>query len=322
MSVLIKKGQPTQQDVHVDAMLTNISVAYLQSQDAYIASKVFPIVPVQKQSDKYWTFPKNDWFRDEVRKRADSTESAGGGFTLSTDNYFCDVWAFHKDIGAQTLANADAGVDLERNTVQFLTQRMLLRQEIQWVTDFFTTSKWATDVTPANLWSDYSASDPIEDIETGKEAILSVTGLFPNTLVVGYQVYRKLKNHPDIIDRIKYTTAQNVTPQLLARMFEVENFYVAQAIKATNLEGETAAYAFAHGKHALLCHVAPTPGLMTPSAGYTFGWSGVSGGLGTSIGVSSFDLRNIKSTRYEAEMAWSNKIVSNDLGYFFNGAVA
>jgi len=75
-------SQPTSNDVHVDAILTNISVAYIQEQSAYIASQVFPIIPVEKQSDKYFTYAKGDWFRDEAQLRAPATESAGSGTRL------------------------------------------------------------------------------------------------------------------------------------------------------------------------------------------------------------------------------------------------
>ena len=318
-------GQPTQSAVHVDVPLTNISTAYLQSQDAFVASKVFPIVPVQKQTDKFYTYTKNDWFRDEAQLRADATESAGSGYGISTATYSCDVYAMHKDIGYQTRANADMQINLDRDATEFVTQRLLLKQEIQFVTDFFTTSVWATDSTPANLWSDFTNSDPIEDIETGKEAILSVTGRMANTLVLGYQVYRKLKNHPDVIDRIKYTTGvtgRTVTPELLAAMFDVERVLVAQAIKATNNEGETAAYAFTHGKHALLAHVAPNPGLLTPSAGYVFSWQGVSDGLGANVGIRRIEMPTLRAERIEGEIAFDCKVMGTDLGYFFNGAVA
>ncbi len=318
-------GQPTQGAVHVDVPLTNLSTAYLQSQDAFIASKVFPIVPVQKQTDKFYTYTKNDWFRDEAQLRADATESAGSGYGLSTSTYSCDVYAMHKDIGYQTRANADSQINLDRDATEFVTQRLLLKQEIQFVTDFFTTSVWGTDSTPTNLWSDFTNSDPIEDIETGKEAILSVTGQMPNTLVLGYQVYRKLKNHPDIIDRIKYTsgvTGRMVTPELLAAMFDVDRVLVARAIKATNNEGETAAYSFTHGKHALLAHVAPSPGLLTPSAGYMFSWQGVSDGLGADIGIRRIDMPTKRAERIEGEVAFDNRVVGSDLGYFFSGAVA
>jgi hypothetical protein len=61
---------------------------------------------------------------------------------------------------------------------------------------------------------------------------------------------------------------------------------------------------------------------LTPSAGYTFAWTGVSGGLGATIGTSQFRMESIKSDRVEAEMAFDNKVISADLGYFWNTIVA
>jgi len=323
--------QPSVNAVHVDAILTNISVAYMQNQNNFIAGKVFPTIPVDKRSNKFYTYTKNDWFRDEAQRRAPGTETAGSGYNLSTDSYNCDVFGFHKDIDDQTRANSDNPLSPDREATDFVTSRMLLRREIQFVSDFFTTSVWGTDVagvvgTPGageyKIWSDYTNSDPIEDIETGKETILSTTGFLPNTLVVGYQVMRKLRNHPDIVDRYKYTTADAITEDMIARLFGVDRILVATSVKATNNEGATGAYSFAYGKSALLCHVASSPGLMTPSAGYSFSWTGVSGGLGSPIGVSRFRLEQLKSDRVEAEMAFDNKVIGADLGYFLGSAVA
>ena len=315
-------AQPTQSAVHVDAVLSNISVAYVQAQTNFIAGSVFPMVPVEKQTDKYFTYTKNDWFRDEMQRRPDATESAGSGYGLSTATYSCDVWALHKDIGDQTRANADSPLNLDRDATQFLTQRGLLKKEIQWVTDYFATSVWDTDVvggTDFTVWSNYASSDPIEDIETGKATILTNTGFMPNTMVLGYNTFRRLKHHPDIVDRIKYTSAQNITAQMLASLFELDNIYVAKAVKATNNEGETAAYGLTHGSHAWLGYVNPTPGLLAPSAGYTFVWRGLSG---MDMTMNRYRIDLAKADRIEIEMAWDNKVVATDLGYFFSGAVA
>lgn len=207
----------------------------------------------------------------------------------------------------------------------------MLRRELQWVSDFFGTGVWADDVTGVSgapssgqtkQWNDYTSSDPISDIETGKAEILSNTGMEANTLVLGYDVFKALKNHPDLVDRIKYTSSQTITTDMLAAMFDIPRVMVAKAVKATNAEGAAEAYGFAHGKKALLCHVAPQPGLLTPSAGYTFAWTGVSGGLGATIGTSQFRMESIKSDRVEAEMAFDNKVISADLGYFWNTIVA
>ena len=324
-------AQPTQSAVHIDAILTNISVAYMQQATNFVATKVFPLVPVDKQSNKFFKYTKNDWFRDEAQVRADATESAGGGYNLSTDSYAAQVWAFHKDVGDQTRANADTPINLDREAAEFVTSRILLRQEIDWQSTFFTTSVWGQDYTGVSgapstdefkQWSDYANSDPLEDIEAGKEKILSTTGFEPNTLVLGYQAFRKLKNHPDLVDRIKYTSSNVITEEMMARMFQVDRVLVTKAVKATNNEGASEAYSFVHGKSAMLCYSAPNAGLLQPSAGYTFGWTGVSGGLGTTLGTSRFRMESLKSERIEAEAAWDHKVIASDLGVFYSTCVA
>lgn len=314
--------QPTSQQVHVDAILTNISVAYMQQQANFIASRVFPIVPVSKQSDKFFTYTKNDWFRDEAQRRADATESAGGGYGLNTDTYHADVFAFHKDIGDQTRANADAPIQVDREAAEFVTMRLLLKMETQFVSSFFTTGIWGTDETPTNLWSDYTSSDPLGDVEDGKREILSTTGFEPNTLVLGYDVFQALKNHPDLVDRIKYTSSQVITSDLMASLFDIPRVMVAKAVKATNNEGAAQAYDFTHGKNALLTYSAPSAGLLQPSGGYVMSWTGVSGGLGQTIGTSRIRMEQFKADRIEGEMSFDMKVIGSDLGYFFDGCVA
>jgi hypothetical protein len=323
--------QPTQSSVHIDAILTNISVAYMQQAGNFVATKVFPLVPVEKQSNKFFKYTKNDWFRDEAQVRADATESAGGGYNLSTDSYSAMVWSFHKDVGDQTRANADTPINLDREAAEFVTSRILLRQEIDWQQTFFTTGVWGTDYTGVSgtpstnefkQWSDYANSDPLEDIEAAKEQILSTTGFEANTLVLGYQAFRKLKNHPDLVDRIKYTSSNVITEEMMARMFQVDRVLVTKSVKATNKEGATGAYSFVHGKSAMLCYSAPNAGLLQPSAGYTFGWTGVSGGIGATIGTSRFRMESLKAERIEAEAAWAHKVIASDMGAFFASVVA
>ncbi len=94
--------QPTNSAVHVDAALTNISVAFLQNANHFAAGRVFPNVPVSKQSDRYFVFDRGDFNRDEAEVRAPGTESAGGGYELdNTPTYFANVYAFHHDVPDQ-----------------------------------------------------------------------------------------------------------------------------------------------------------------------------------------------------------------------------
>ena len=317
--------QPSVGDVHVDAILTNISVAYIQSQDNFIADKVFPTVPVEKQSDKYFVYTKADWFRDEAKVRAPASESAGSGYGLSTATYSADVYAFHKDVDDQVRANSDTPLRPDRDATTFVTQRMLLRKEIQWAPDFFTTSVWATDKTGGTdftKWSSYAASDPIEDVEAGKSTILTSTGMMPNTLVLGYDAYRQLRNHPDIIDRVKYTSSNTVDTATIARLLGLDRVLVSRGVKNTAAEGATISMSSIAGKNALLCYTTNSPGILQPTAGYSFAWRGVSDGMGATVGISRFRLPELRADRIESQMAWDNKVIASDLGYFFASCVA
>jgi hypothetical protein len=335
--------QPNVNNVHIDAILTNISVAYLQNTDNFIADKVFPVVPVDKKSNLYFKYTKDDWFRDEAQRRADGTASAGSGYGLTTDVYMADVFAFHKDIGDQTRANSDNPLNPDMEATQFVTQRLLLRREVQWTNDYFQPGVWGNTIlgvasgsqgTGSTVkWSDYGAttsngvttynSNPISDIESAKASVLQTTGYEPNTLVLSYPVFLKLKNHPMLVDRYKYTQAGAiVTEDLLAQVFGVDRVLVSKAVVNNGAEGSnTQNYQFTTGNNALLAYTAPNPGLMTPSAGYTFMWTGVSGGLGTTVGVSRFRMEELKADRVEGEIAFDNKVVAADLGYFWDAII-
>lgn len=313
--------QPTSNDVHVDAVLSNVSVAFMQEANNFVASRVFPTVPVSKQSDLYYTYTQADFFRDTAEVRADATESAGSGYGLSTSTYSALPYALHKDIGDQVRANSDNPLNPDMDATRYLTQQIMLRQEIDWASNFFASSIWGTDVTPGTLWS-ASGSDPIGDVQTGINTILTNTGYTPNTLVMSYAVFSELKNHSDIVDRFKYTSSESVTADLLARVLGVDRVLVMRGIKNTAAEGASASFSQIGDKDALLCYSAPSAGLMAPTAGYNFTWTGVGGGLGTSTAVSRFRMDHLRADRIEIQSAWDFKVVGSALGYFFENVVA
>lgn len=313
--------QPGRGDVHVDSALTNISVAFMQDASQFIADQVFPQVPVTHRSDSYFTYDRDDTRRDEVKPRAPGAESAGGGFNMSTDTYSCDTFAFHKDVDDHTRANADPAIDVDEDATRFVTQQFLIQREVRWASEFFATGVWTNESTPTTLWDD-GASDPEADVDAAKTAILLSTGYEPNTFVVSWQVHQALKKHPLVLDRYKHTSSDSITIAMLAKFFEVDRYIISKASYNTAAEGLTAVNAFIAGKHALLCYVAPAPGLLTPSAGYTFVWSGFTGASSVGVRIKNFRLERNASDRIEGEFAYDNKVVSADLGYFFLSAVS
>ena len=69
-------------------------------------------------------------------------------------------------------------------------------------------------------------------------------------------------------------------------------------------------------------HAASSPGLLTPSAGYTFSWTGVSGVNGLTVATSQMRIETKKTTRIESEAAWVNKVVAADLGAYAANVIA
>jgi hypothetical protein len=326
---------PTPSDVHVNRPLTNISVAYIQDQTRFVTSKIFPNIPVQKKSDQITTWSKDDWNRDEMRERAPATESAGGGYRPSTpDSYLAIVYAFHKDVDDQTRSNADQNT-LDEEATRFVTMKGLLRRERLWINKFFKTGVWGTNYTGVASapttgqtlqWND-AASDPVMVMRRLRTNVGEATGGFePNTLVLGRRAWDALYDHPDIIDRIKYGGTPGapaiVARQAIAALLEIDNIYVLNAVENTAAEGLTGSHSFMAGNHALFCHVAPNPGLMTPSAGYTFSWNGYLGAAEDGQRISQFRMENIRSDRVEIEMAFDQKLVGADLGVFIQNVVA
>ena len=67
-------------------------------------------------------------------------------------------------------------------------------------------------------------------IEDAKESIRNRIAMKPNTMVLGAEVYKWLKSHPKLIERIKYSIKGVLTKELLAELFGVKNLEVGEAI--------------------------------------------------------------------------------------------
>ena len=327
----IRKSQPTSGDVHISVPLTNISIAYMQDQSKFIADKVFPTINVPQQFNQYYKFDKGEWYADEAQVRAPGTESAGSGFTLTTDNYSCVTRAFHKDIDDPTRANADSVLSLDTAATRFVTNKLLISRERLFLSKYFTTGVWANEITGVasgevagtsfRKWSDYAVSDPLNDVEYAKRTVLGSTGYEVRDMTVSYKVMSTLRNHPKIRDQFKYTSSDSINEAMMARFFNVENFYVTRGVYATGKEGAARTTQFMAGDHVLLSYSAPSPSLLEPSAGYIFNWSGLIGSEGSGMRIKMFRKEEIESDRVEGQMSFDMKRVASDLGFLLASAI-
>jgi hypothetical protein len=312
---------PTVNDVQaVDPVLTNMLIGYQQAADRFVASRVFPAVPTDKDSGTYYIFTKKYWFLDELEQRAPGTEFARIAFGVSTDTYATLQWAADYAIADEVRANSQIPMDLETAGVQFLAQRSMIRKEVQFAADFMKTTVWGTDDDDSTTdWDDYQSGDPVTDVETAVRTIGNNTGMTANTLVMGNIVWAALINHPDILDRFKYTQGitQSSIAAALAPALGVGQILVSQATYANINEAGTFSATNIIDDDCLVCYVNPSPGIFNATAGLTFAWAG-GGGTGT---MYSYRDDTTHSDVIQHKEEWDQKAVATDVGYFYGGVV-
>jgi hypothetical protein len=315
-------GQPSMTDLHVDALLSMLSIAYMNEPDAFIADQLFPMVNVAKQSNKIASYNKDYWFRDEAGIRAPGAETKGGGHEVTTSTtYFCDNYGWHEDVADEERKNYDQPFDPDADATALVVEKLKLRRECAWAADFFKTGVWGTsyDITVSSTaWTDWANSDPIANVETAREAVYSNTAREPNKLVLGRNVWRYVKHHPDFLERIKYTQKAILTAELVAAILEVDKVFIGKSIYATTKEGQaTQTLGYIFGNHALLMYTPQAARLRTPTAGYTIVWN-VFGGISYVRRV-----RDDKGQydRIEGHTFFDQKILGTDCGYIMLNAV-
>ena len=117
----------TPQAVHVDEYLTNYAINYAMEQN-FLADKVFPVVNVEKQSDKYYVFDaenENREFSTLVKKASARTLPNMFEVTQSSDSYFAEHFWAGFDIDVFTAANEDMALRTRERKAKLLMDNNL-----------------------------------------------------------------------------------------------------------------------------------------------------------------------------------------------------
>lgn len=312
---------PTLNDVQaVEPILTNMLVGYQQADSRFVASRVFPSVPVEKDSGTYYIATKKYFFFDDLGSRAPGGSFAEVDFGVSTATYATRQWAGEFSLADEVRANSQVPMDLEQMALRKIAQSSNIRKEVAFAADFMVINVWGTDDNNATTdWDDFSAGDPAADLLTAKRTISNNTGYDANTLVVGYIVHAALVNHPDLIDRIKHVQGATLAAMEAAvgAALGVENYLVAKGTYSNTNEAATFTATAIIDDDALVCYVDPNPGIFGATAGKTFSWL-PGGGMGT---IYRDPARRNHSDVVQHKEQWDQVAVATDLGYFFADVV-
>lgn len=257
---------PLKSQLHVNQLLSNVSVKYTNSE--YIWDKVFPQVPVVKDTDLYRVYDRN--FRVPETKRAPKGVAREFQFEVSTSTYSLERHALKDYVGDDEKENYDQG-SLEVDTTENLTDAIYRRIELS-VASLFTTTNWSLNVSLAATaaWNaNTTVSDPVPVVDTGTSTVIANSGKTVNFMILPRDGYVAAKNHVSILDRVKYTSSE-VSQNMLAALFGVSEMHVPTAVQDTAAEGVAASISAMWGNSAFLGWKPASPGMKTPSCGYTF----------------------------------------------------
>jgi hypothetical protein len=319
--------------------LSNMALAYYQSEAKYFARTIFPICPVTLSSDNYYIFDKEDLLRDNWQRKPAYGKVAPAVISEHTDAYACTV--DQMIMGIDQIRQTDLirrqgprAVDPKQQRTKTLAAQANIHQDALFAKQFFKKGVWGSEKTgvdstspTGNQFIKFSNhnSDPVAIIDAEKTAMEQTTGYMPNRLAIGVNVFNALKLHPAILERVKYggSTANpaTITENVLAQLFGVERISVQRSIMNKAEPGEAAKMEYIGDPDAiLLAYATDTPAIDTPSAGYIFTWDML--GNGNILPVLSYIGENGTHSEFvEGLMATDMKKTADDLAVYLAEAV-
>lgn len=255
----------------VDAILTAAATGFVNSE--LIGVNLFPELYVDTSGGKRIEFGKES-FKLYNASRAPGTAVKRVSYGYTGKDYALTQAALEGQVPVEMVREAAAGpgIDLAQGAVELTMDSLRLQLEDEQATLATTAANYDANhkVTLAggDKWS-ADTSNPITDAREAREAIRASTGVYPNVMVIGPTVFNALAEHPKIVERLKYTSSDAVTTQLLARLFEVDKVIVGKAVKSN----DAGVLSDVWGNFAVFAYVPQTQNshnMARPSFGYTY----------------------------------------------------
>jgi hypothetical protein len=319
--------------------LSNMALAYYQSEAKYFARTIFPICPVSLSSDNYYVFDKEDLLRDNWQRKPAYGKVDPAVLSEHTETYACyvDQMIMGIDQIRQTDLTRRQGpriIDPRTQRTKTVAAQANIHQDALFAKNFFKKGVWANEKTGVDSTTptdkqfikfSNNNSDPVAIVDAEKTAMEQETGYMPNRIALGVNVFNALKKHPAILERVKYggSTANpaTITENVLAQLFGVERLSVQRSIMNKAEFGEAAKMEYIGDPDSfLLAYATDTPSIDQPSAGYIFTWDML--GNGNILPILNYLGENGTHAEFiEALMATDMKKTADDLAVYFTEAV-
>ncbi|MFT4098171.1 MAG: major capsid protein [Rhodoblastus sp.] len=260
----------------VDPILTTQARGYTNAQ--FIFPRLFPYADIPVRGMKIIRFDQRAFRREDTRR------APGAPTRAVTFGYESDPVALQQDAldavvprEHQEEAGAVPGIDLASRSIEMVLDKVDLGHEIDCAAFAFNAALYSvaakTALAGTDKWSDPS-SDPAAQVKDYKLTVAKRIGRQPNTMTMGLDVFTKLTSHAKIKEQFKYTSADSITSDMLARYFQIENLVVGEAVYLPDGAADGEALFIWGGGFVQLAYVGKGGSYLEPSYGYSYRLSG------------------------------------------------
>ena len=269
MSMSINLGQARV----VDPVLSNVARGFAAQPLAALA--LFPIVPVMVAGGQIIQFGREEFRQYNIRRAPGGATKripmgyAGAPYALTQDALEIPVPREHMRDASRV-----PGINLGTAATQKGMRIANLALEVEAAALARNTATYPASnrvaLSGSARWSD-PAANPATSVEVAREAIRAAVGVYPNTMVIGARGFAAAKNNPFVLDRFKYTSSESVTPDMLARLWDLERVVIGSSVTTDAADVPTDVW----GTDAILAYTAIGPvDNAQPSYGYTYTMEG------------------------------------------------
>lgn len=301
--------------------LLAVAVGYKNAR--LIADDVLPRVPVGAQEFRYLKYPIGDMFTVPETKvgrkgKPNEIELTATEATDKTQDHALDDPVPIADI--EQAKSQEGMPDPERRAALGLEELIRLAREVRVGALVFAAATYAaankTVLAGVTQWSDFVNSNPLDAILVAMDAMV----MRPTVGVFGRATWTKFAQHPKICKAVfgNNTDAGVVTRRQVAELLELDDVVVGEGWVNTAKKGQPAVLARVWGKHAAFLHRNLNA---TTEQGVTYG---VTAQWGGKFAGAEFDKNIGMRGGNQVRVGESVKelVLANDLGYFFENAVA
>jgi|GEM_PF-1293684 len=226
--------------------LRNASIFY--NTPEFIANQVFPVLQANSPTMKITKYLPADYFRNDADVRGEGGEAKRGGFKTTEVTYSAIETAYAVPITDELRRNAKKQsaqpLQPDIEAVELAKRKVLLKRESE-VASLITAATWADGVSggedAAGAWaSDAGTNTFLADIKTALQALrgkgIASGSNMEIRLLLDDLTFDEVTEISGVKDQFKYTSAESITPDMLARMLKIDKVIVPSVIENTAKE--------------------------------------------------------------------------------------